>query len=94
MEQQQLPRELWADLICGCQPVNATHGIQARAEIVRLKAEGYGHAEIARSLNRRGISTPTGRGRWWPDTVRRHVDPLARARWAASMRRYRANRVG
>lgn len=91
----QLPPELWADLLCGCQPTNAQTAapvIQARAEIVRLKAAGYGHAEIARSLNRRSIPTPSGRGQWWPDTVRRHTDPLARARWNATMRRYRATR--
>ena len=56
-------------------------------EIHRLQAQGYGPTAIARSLNRRKIPTPSGRGRWHPDTVKRHVNP---APWAAKMRRYRA----
>ena len=63
--------------------------IEARAEIARLSAEGYGASTIARSLNARGIPTPTGRGQWWPETVRRHHDPQA---WAAYIRRYRHRR--
>lgn len=63
--------------------------VDARAEIVRLRAEGYGPTTIARSLNARGVSTPTGRGVWWPATVRRHVDP---GPWAAYVRRYRGAR--
>lgn len=60
--------------------------IAARAEIVRLQAGGYGPTEIARTLNVRGVPTPTGRGIWWPETVKRHVDGAA---WAAYMRSYR-----
>jgi len=63
--------------------------IQARAEIVRLRGEGYGLTEVARSLNARGIPTPSGRGHWWPDSVRRHVEP---GPWAEYVRRYRAAR--
>lgn len=68
------------DDLCGCQP------IEARAEIVRLKAQGVGHTQIAKSLNTRGVPTPTGRGVWWPDTVKRHVDPVP---WRDYIRRYR-----
>jgi hypothetical protein len=61
--------------------------VAARAEIARLKASGYGPAAIARSLNARSIQTPSGRGRWHPDTIRRHLEP---APWAAYMRTYRS----
>jgi hypothetical protein len=60
--------------------------VQARAEIVRLQAQGYRPSEIARSLNARQVPTPSGRGQWWPDSVRRHVDP---GPWADYIRRYR-----
>lgn len=63
--------------------------VQARPEIVRLQAQGYGPTAIARSLNRRRIPTPSGRGRWHPETVQRHVNP---GPWADTMRRYRAAR--
>jgi hypothetical protein len=46
-----------------------------------------GTTEIARSLNARGIPTPTGAGRWWHSTVHRTLYP---ERWAAYMDRYRA----
>lgn len=83
-EQLQLP----AEFLTGCvAPASTT--LQARAEIVRLQAQGYGLAQIARSLNTRQVSTPSGRGQWWPDTVRRHVDP---GPWAAYIRRYRQTR--
>lgn len=83
-EQLQLPAEYLAGWTRPA-PTN----LQARAEIVRLQAEGYGLAKIARSLNTRQVPTPSGRGQWWPDTVRRHVDP---GPWAAYIRRYRAGR--
>jgi hypothetical protein len=67
----------------------APGGIRADAEIGRLRAAGYGTTAIARSLNSRGIPTPSGRGQWWPDTVRRHADPIARARWAHYVAGYR-----
>lgn len=63
--------------------------IQARAEIVRLRDAGYGLTEIANTLNARAVPTPSGRGRWWPDSVRRHVDP---GPWAEYIRRYRLTR--
>jgi hypothetical protein len=63
--------------------------IEARAEIARLRAAGYGATPIARSLNARGIPTPSGRGQWWPATVLRHADP---GPWTAYIRRYRAQR--
>jgi Recombinase len=61
--------------------------MEARAEIARLKAEGYGPTAIARSLNARRVPTASGRGMWYPDTVRRSLEP---AKWAAYIRRYRA----
>jgi hypothetical protein len=61
-------------------------GVTARPEIVRLRAQGYGHTEIARHLNSLGVPTPSGRGQWWPDTVRRHVDP---GPWRDYIRHYR-----
>lgn len=88
MEQLRLPVESTGDL-CGCQPANA-RTINARAEIVRLRAAGLGAAETARSLNRRGIATPTGRGRWHPETVRRHAEELVRLRYNAYQREYKA----
>lgn len=63
--------------------------LQARPEIIRLRAAGESWAAVSRSLNGRGIPTPTGRGAWWPHTARRHVDP---APWAAYVRRYRSTR--
>jgi hypothetical protein len=56
-------------------------------EIRRLQAQGYGPTAIARMLNRRQVPTPTGRGRWHPDTVKRHVNP---GPWRDYMRHYRA----
>lgn len=87
MEQLRLPDELLGDL-CGCQPANA-QTINARAEIARLRASGTSTAGIARSLNARGVPTPSGRGRWWPETVLRHGDMMRRQQWAAYMARYR-----
>ena len=87
MEQLRLPDALIGD-ICGCQPANA-RSVSARAEISRLRAAGYGAAETARSLNRRGVPTPSGRGRWHPETVRRHADPAVAAQWRDYMRGYR-----
>ena len=81
-EQMRLP-EAWHDWRPADPRVNAA------AEISRLTAAGYGATAVARSLNSRGIPTPTGRGRWHPETVRRHADPITRRRWAAYMRRYR-----
>jgi len=88
VEQLRLPTEFVGDL-CGCQPVNA-QSVNARAEIVRLRASGLGPSEVARSLNRRGVPTPTGRGRWWPETVKRHADPVHAARWRLYIADYRA----
>lgn len=80
-EQLQLP----AEYLTGWIPAPSTT-LQARAEIIRLQAQGYGLATIARSLNARGVATPSGRGQWWPDSVRRHVNP---GPWADYIRRYR-----
>jgi hypothetical protein len=79
-EQLQLP----AEYLTGWSP---PANLEARAEISRLLAAGYGHTSIARSLNARAVPTPTGRGQWWPASVRRHVEP---GPWAAYVRRYRA----
>jgi hypothetical protein len=63
-------------------------GAEAAArEITRMVDNGYGYIAIARSLNARGVPTPTGRGQWWPSSARRHVDRMG---WADYMRRYRA----
>jgi hypothetical protein len=63
--------------------------IEARPTIAALRAEGLGPTAIARTLNTQGISTPSGRGRWYPETVLRHVDP---GPWNAYMREYRRRR--
>ena len=84
-EQLQLP----AELLPRARSTPPAPVIQARAEIVRLRSEGYGLTEVARSLNARNVPTPSGRGRWWPDTVRRHVNP---GPWADYVRRYRQAR--
>lgn len=55
-------------------------GITARAEISRLRAAGYSAADTARSLNARGIPTPSGRGQWWAATVQYHGYPGVKAR--------------
>jgi hypothetical protein len=86
VEQLRLPAELVGDLATAPRPGR----IDARAEIVRLRASGLGASEVARSLNRRGISTPTGRGRWHPETVKRHADPLEATRWRLYIADYRA----
>lgn len=54
--------------------------LDARAEIARLRAAGLTAADTARSLNRRGIPTPSGRGQWWPATVQYHGYPGYKAR--------------
>ncbi len=64
--------------------------VAAVPEIIRLRAQGFGPTAIARSLNRRGVPTPSGRGRWHPQTVVRHIDP---GPWRDYVRRYRANRA-
>ncbi len=61
--------------------------MSARPVIAGLRAEGNSWAAIARTLNAGGVPTPTGRGRWWGESVHRHADPEA---WAAYMRHYRA----
>lgn len=63
--------------------------IEARAAIVQLRADGHGRKLIARTLNARGIPTPSGRGSWHPSTVRHFEDPSG---WAMYMRRYKAAR--
>jgi hypothetical protein len=88
VEQLRLPDDLIGDL-CDCQPANARQ-VNARAEISRLRAAGYGAAETARSLNARGVPTPTGRGKWWPETVRRHADPAVTLAWRRYMADYRS----
>lgn len=62
--------------------------MSARPVIAGLRAEGATWAGIARTLNARGVPTPTGRGRWWGESVARHANPDA---WAAYMRHYRAH---
>jgi len=86
VEQLQLPGEYLTGWV---QQTRTTGGIEARAEIARLLAAGYGHTSIAHSLNARAVPTPTGRGQWWPASVRRHVEP---GPWAAYVRRYRQTR--
>lgn len=96
VEQLRLPGELVGDL-CGCQPANARN-VTARAEISRLRAAGYSAAETARSLNARGVSTPSGRGQWWAATVQYHGYPGVKARRdayiAARRARQRLQRAG
>jgi hypothetical protein len=78
--------ELPAELLPQVRGAAPAAGIHARAEIIRLKAEGLGPAAIAARLNAGQVPTPSGRGQWWPDSVRRHVDP---GPWADYIRRYR-----
>jgi hypothetical protein len=60
----------------------------ADVEIGRLRGQGLGWTAVARSLNARGIPTPSGRGQWWPSSAMRHTSPHRDA-WAAYMRAYR-----
>lgn len=63
--------------------------ITAAAEIARMRAAGYGPTVTARSLNARGIPTPSGRGRWWAATVQYHGYPgykTARDQYIAARR--------
>lgn len=55
-----------------------------------MRGAGYGPTVIARSLNRRGVPTPSGRGRWWPETVKRYGDPGAAEAWRRYIADYRA----
>ena len=89
MEQGRLEDELGTFTVQLCECVPAPSSVQARAEIVRLQSEGYGPTHIARSLNARAIPTPSGRGRWYPESVQRHVNPQP---WARQIARYRARR--
>jgi hypothetical protein len=61
----------------------------ARPVIGQLRAAGLGWSSVARRLNATGVPTPSGRGRWYSETVMRHADP---ERHAAYMRDYRARR--
>lgn len=63
----------------------------ARAAIAQLRDDGATWSTIARTLNGRGVPTPSGRGRWYPETARRHADPASHA---AYMRAWRAHRAG
>jgi Recombinase len=63
--------------------------VEALARIAELTTAGYGPSAIARRLNADGIPTPSGRGRWHPETVIRHRDPTYRQRNAGYMQRYR-----
>jgi hypothetical protein len=63
--------------------------MSSATELVReLRAAGYSWHVIARTLNARGVPTPTGSGQWWPASAMRHYDPVARDAW----RRYIAAR--
>jgi hypothetical protein len=84
--QLQLPAEYLTGWTSSTPP---RPNVEARAEIGRMLAAGYGHTTIARSLNARAVPTPTGRGQWWPASVRRHVEP---GPWADYVRRYRQTR--
>lgn len=84
-EQLQLPPEFLQGWTA------PAHRIEARAEIVRLRAAGHGKKLIARTLNANGVPTPSGRGSWHPSTVRHFEDPSG---WAAYMRRYKAAQRG
>ena len=61
--------------------------VVAAAEIARLRASGLGWGLVARSLNARGVATPSGRGVWHKQSAYRYVHRTA---WAAYMRQYRA----
>ena len=80
MEQTRLPWELVGAL------APSVPAVEARARIVHLQAAGLGPTQIARRLNVDGVMTPSGRGRWWPQTVNRHANP---EQWNAYMRQYR-----
>lgn len=58
----------------------------ARPLIAELLAAGYTAGRIAHRLNAEQIATPSGRGRWYPSSVRNHAHP---ERWAQYMRDYR-----
>lgn len=68
--------------------------IEARAEIQRMWRHGYTDTAIARSLNARAVPTGSGRGRWYPATVRRFADPTAREHWRQYIARRRARERG
>lgn len=83
--QERLPYEWTAGL------VPTIPAEQARPRILAMRAQGLGPTAIARRLNVDGVSTPTGRGRWYSETVTRHADPAGHA---AYMRAYRRRRRG
>jgi hypothetical protein len=56
-------------------------------DVIRdMRQRGHGFTVIARTLNERGIPTSSGRGQWWPATVRAAITP---GYWAGYMRAYR-----
>jgi hypothetical protein len=87
VEQLTLPASLTTGLLHAARPASSV--VAVRPVIGQLRAAGLGWSNIARQLNTNGISTPTGRGRWYPETVMRTLDP---ERHAAYMRDYRARR--
>ena len=83
VEQERLPCEYLA----GWQVLRPAS--EARPRIVALRAAGYSWQRVAARLNVDAVSTPTGRGRWYPASAYRHANPVAHA---AYMRDYRARR--
>jgi hypothetical protein len=85
-QQERLPFELlegWGEVL-RLIPVE-----QARPRIEAMRKQGMGPKAIAHRLNFDGVVTPSGKGRWYPETVNRFMD---RDAWAAKMRDYRRAR--
>jgi hypothetical protein len=95
-EQLQLPAHLTAGLVRAVAPpspgsVNIVVTGGARPIIAALRAAGISWHGVARTLNAQGVPTPSGRGRWYGETVNRHANPTAHAAymrdWRAGVRR-------
>lgn len=86
-QQLRLPGELWRGMIRAAPPVPASGGAtHPRVVIAQLREAGLSWNAVARTLNRQGVPTPSGRGSWYGETVNRHANPHAHA---AYMRDYR-----
>ena len=86
-EQLTLPDTLTRGLIRATPPDRANGGVVPIAPIVaRLRADGLSWHGVARHLNATGVRTPSGHGRWYGETVRRHLDPAAHAAYVRAWR--------
>ena len=80
---------MWRGMVGAARP--PARPAPARVVIAELRAGGMSWHAVARTLNASGVPTPSGRGRWYPETCNRHANPDAHAAymraWRAGIRR-------